>query len=263
VKIMRLRYAGTCSACGSTVGAGETAGYDAGAKAVTCTACLARTDVEVDRGSPGASARVLYERKAARRERRIRTAHPRLGGLILALTDEPQSTRAWATGGRGESYLGAKLDAVPNAIVLHDRQIPGSKANIDHIAVAASGVCVIDAKNYTGRIELRSTGPFGFGDKRLYVGRRDCTSLAEKMPRQINAVRRALAGLEEAQDVPITGVLCFVKGDWPLLFPPDRYADVLIEGEGSTCRWLANPGPVGPQQRDVLARQLALQLPAA
>lgn len=263
MKTMRLRYAGTCATCGTAVGAGETAGYDVASKTVACMACLARTGVEVDLGTAGASARAVYERKTARREQRIRAAHPRLGGLILALTDEPQSTRAWATGGRGESYLGAKLDAVPGATVLHDRRIPGTKANIDHIAVAPSGIYVIDAKNYTGRIELRSTGPFGLGDKRLYVGRRDCTSLAEKMPRQIDAVRRATAGLTESRDVPVIGVLCFVKGDWPLLFPPDRYGEVRIEGEGSTSRLLASPGAVRPEQRSVIARHLALRLPPA
>lgn len=35
---------------------------------------------------------------------------------------------------------------------VHDRRIPGSRANIDHIAVAATGVWVIDTKNATGAL---------------------------------------------------------------------------------------------------------------
>ena len=36
--------------------------------------------------------------------------------------------------------------------VLHDRRIPGSKANIDHIAITAAGIWVIDAKRYKGDV---------------------------------------------------------------------------------------------------------------
>jgi Nuclease-related domain len=61
--------------------------------------------------------------------------------------------------------------------VLHDRRIPGSRANIDHIVVAPCGVFVIDAKNYKGRVEKRDRGGFFSTDCRLYVGGRDKTPL--------------------------------------------------------------------------------------
>lgn len=38
--------------------------------------------------------------------------------------------------------------------VLRDRRIPGSRANIDHLAVTPTGVHVIDAKRYNGRPQL-------------------------------------------------------------------------------------------------------------
>ena len=63
-------------------------------------------------GVAGGSARREYERRAARREAEVRGAHPRIGGLILALTDEPQSTRAWGVGARGEEMLGKGLDSL-------------------------------------------------------------------------------------------------------------------------------------------------------
>jgi len=37
---------------------------------------------------------------------------------------------------------------------LHDRRIPPTRANIDHIVIAPTGVYVIDAKNYAGRAQL-------------------------------------------------------------------------------------------------------------
>jgi hypothetical protein len=44
--------------------------------------------------------------------------------------------------------------------VLHDRRIPGSRANIDHIAIAATGVWVIDSKRYKRKLQI-ATPPFG------------------------------------------------------------------------------------------------------
>ena len=111
----------------------------------------------VETGTP-ASARREFERRSARREEQIRTAHPRLGGLIHALTDDPQSTRAWDVGALGEERLGHRLNefATDTLRVLHDRRIPGSRANIDHLAVTPTGVYVIDAKKYRGRPHLKS-----------------------------------------------------------------------------------------------------------
>lgn len=43
-------------------------------------------------GLPGAGTRAEYDRRVGERESRIRTQHPRLGGIILALSDDPQST---------------------------------------------------------------------------------------------------------------------------------------------------------------------------
>jgi hypothetical protein len=62
--------------------------------------------VAVDSGVAGASALREYERRKSKRETRIRQAHPKIGGLMLALSDDPQSTRAWQTGARGEVVLG-------------------------------------------------------------------------------------------------------------------------------------------------------------
>ncbi|MFP4148005.1 MAG: nuclease-related domain-containing protein [Nitriliruptoraceae bacterium] len=43
--------------------------------------------------------------------------------------------------------------------VHHDRRMPPSRANLDHIAVARSGVVTIDAQRYAGRQSTRGTQP--------------------------------------------------------------------------------------------------------
>ncbi|MEP6843953.1 MAG: nuclease-related domain-containing protein, partial [Pseudolysinimonas sp.] len=155
-KMMALRFAGTCHTCGRPLAAGIQAAYDRESRTVTCIACLP-ADLDLPTpgsGTAGASAQREHDKRAAKREDRIRTAHPKLGGLMLALSDEPQSTAAWQKGANGEVAVGAALDRLtPLGVqVLHDRRIPGTKANIDHIAVGPRGVFVIDAKKYQGMV---------------------------------------------------------------------------------------------------------------
>lgn len=76
----------------------------------------------------------------------------------MAVTDEPQTTTNWAVGAEGERKLGAGLDGLvgEGVVSLHDRLRPGTKANIDHLAIALSGVWVIDAKRYKATFGRRA-----------------------------------------------------------------------------------------------------------
>ena len=105
----------------------------------------------------GGSAQREYERRRVARESRIREKFGRAAGLVLAMTDEPASTKAWATGAAGERKTARRLDAIAQlgGVVLHDRGIAGSRSNIDHLVIISSGVVVIDSKMYSGRIEVR------------------------------------------------------------------------------------------------------------
>jgi hypothetical protein len=95
-----------------------------------------------DPGTAGASARREFERRKTAYEERIRAKHPKLGGLILAISENPQSTTAWNTGALGEEKLGGGLNslACDTIRLLQDRRLPISKANIDHLAVTPTGV---------------------------------------------------------------------------------------------------------------------------
>ncbi len=78
-------------------------------------------------------------------------------------------------GAAGEEALGAYLaKRCPGVIVLNDRRMPRSKANIDHLAIAPTGILVIDAKRYKGKIEVRK--PI-FGDEKLLNGGRNKANL--------------------------------------------------------------------------------------
>jgi len=167
-------------------------------------------------GPAGGSARREFERRRDARERRVRERHPRIGGFLLAITEEPQSTRAWDTGAEGEQFVGGRLDALvgDDLAVLHDRRIPRTRANIDHVVVSRHGIFVVDAKKYQGRPALRVEGGlFRQRTEKLVVGGRDCTKLVDGVLGQVDLVRTSV----DDPTVPVTGVLCFVAADWPLI----------------------------------------------
>jgi len=59
-------------------------------------------------GLAGGSARHKYERLHQAREERIDRQWGRLSGVVKFLSDDPQSTRAWARGSEGERRLAAQ-----------------------------------------------------------------------------------------------------------------------------------------------------------
>ncbi|MBB5633295.1 hypothetical protein BKA04_001518 [Cryobacterium mesophilum] len=175
--------------------------------------------------SAGASARREYDRRKAKDEAKIRASWGRFGNIAVALTPERTSTRVWSTGADGEARVGARLDSIASDSirVLHDRRIPRTKANIDHLAVTPSGVWVIDAKKYSGAPSLRVEGGFLRPRvEKLIVGGRDRSKLVDGVLWQIERVR------EVAPDVPVRGILCFVESDWPLLAGPFRVNGVEV-----------------------------------
>ena len=113
VKRMRLRYAGTYARCGKSLAAGTTADYDRASKTVACVACVAcpprralpdeaaesaparlavgpLPTLEVVDGHGGASAAVEFQWRHDARQERVLTNHPRIGGFLLAVFDDPQ-----------------------------------------------------------------------------------------------------------------------------------------------------------------------------
>lgn len=271
---MKLRYAGTCRVCGAELAARAEAIYERSSKTVRCLDCSPAEVVEtppalaseppsvepIETGTPGTSARREYERRQSRREERIRTKHPKLGGLILALSDSPQSTTAWDTGALGEERLGNRLNDLASETmrVLHDRRIPGTKANIDHLAVTSSGVYVIDAKKYKGRPTLKTEGGLLRPRvEKLLVGSRNCTKLVDGVLKQVGLVRSIVG-----DSVPVTGVLCFIEADWPLIGGAFTIRNIDVLWPKKLYPRLASPGPYGPHIAD-LHQKLATALPPA
>ena len=272
-RIIRLRYPSTCRRCGAALDRGCDARWDPVARTASCVACPGAADpfepiVPPPSGVAGRSAQAEGDRRTADREARIRKRFPRVGGLVLALTEPPPSTTSWGQGAVGELTVAARL-ARPAAdgtiAVLHDRRVPGSKANIDHLVVGPAGVHVIDTKRYVGKkVERRvGDGLFDSGPARLFVGGRDRTHLVDAMHRQAEVVRGALDGLAATIDLEVVSVLCFVDGEWSLLSGPFEVCGTHVTGPRGLVRLVTRSGPLGSDDRMIIAHHLARELPEA
>jgi hypothetical protein len=72
---------------------------------------------------------------------------------------------AWRQGAAGERRTARLLGPLERHgwVVLHDLAVPGSAANIDHLAIGPGGVFVIDSKQYRGRLRLDAVGKLWHG----------------------------------------------------------------------------------------------------
>jgi nuclease-like protein len=279
-RVMQLHRPDICRSCGSSIAAGTRAYWDAERRTVTCLRCHrsrssgagrrapVRTGAAAqappastpDRGLPGASARREHLRRRGNREARIRKRHPWIGGF-LALAGPPQHERAWDVGARGEESVGRALDrrvAHGPTRILHDRRMPAGRGNIDHIAIAPRGVFVIDTKAVSGKVDV--SRPL-FGSPKLRIAGRNCTKFADGLDRQVEAVARALLRIGR-DDVPVRGVLCFAKGDLPLLRSLQIRGHRLLH-QRALARRLNQAGPLSAAQIESLTVSLATAFPPA
>jgi Nuclease-related domain len=212
-----------------------------------------------DTGTAGASARREHQRRKDGREARVRQKHPHLGGLLLALGGEPHHEAAWARGADGESYVAQAMARRLNGgiVLLHDRRIPRSRANIDHIAIAPSGVWVIDAKRHKGKVTIRK--PL-FGEPKLVIAGRDKTKLIHGLTRQVDTVQAVVADV--APEVPLHGALCFVDAELPLLIKLTFNGYPLLYPKALAKR-INVAGPLAPEKVQGVAAMLAERLPSA
>jgi hypothetical protein len=216
-------------------------------------------DGEVDSGTGGGSARREHERRRARRHAQVTERNPRTARLRLALAKAPQSETAWATGATGEKLVAESLasSCSEDVVLLNDRRIPGSRANIDHLAVAPSGVWVIDTKSYKGKVRIERRM---MGASKLRINGRDRTKLVDGLDRQVALVRASVDELDVG--VPVHGAICFVGADLPL-FGTLQIRDYSLLRPRKLAKRLNASGPLQREQVSFLARELAQRFPPA
>jgi hypothetical protein len=217
------------------------------------------TLTDEERGIAGASARAERVRRTQKREDGIRARHKRIGGFLVAISEDPTSTKVWDQGAIGEERVGEWLEnARPQGIeVLHDRRIPRSRANIDHLVIAPSGIWVVDPKRYlNGKLQQRDVGGWSKTDMRLFVGSRDKTSLVDGVQKQIDHVTKALVATPFAA-VPVRGALCFVEIETGWFAKPFTMRGITVTWRKYLLPPMLEPELVAPDVRATLVPMLA------
>ena len=234
---------------------------------------LEPSPIGVDVGDPGGSLQAEYERRSAARKTRARARFPRIGGFLLAVTNEPASTTAFSKGAAGERRVALRLADLsgPGVLFLHNRLLGHGRrdGDVDHIALTAAGVYVIDAKHYkSAKIEVRrSGGLFSPVREQLMVNGRDRSKLLDSVARQAAAVRTALNTFHHsgvtAANIPVVSVLCFVDAVLPVFGTP-RIGGVPLLGPKGTAKLLRKAtGSLDENTLAALHFHLAQALPMA
>lgn len=234
-------------------------------------------------GKPGGSAEAQYKRRRALHDARVRAERPAvliagvvgvgigvwfagsdmaklavfvgvIGLLVFGrLFVVPQHVTAWRTGADGESRTGRALDGLGGEyIVVHDRRVPGTKANIDHIVVGPPGVFVVETKSLKGKVSIRGS--------EVYVRGRRATAMVEEVRREALAVRMALG--DENVDVPIRAVLCIHRAELPF-FQRSVSDIVIVSGRGLVGHIKKADRALGEDRVTRVAGVLEARLPPA
>lgn len=210
------------------------------------------------RGRAGASARAEYERRQARDDARRRAAFGRFAPLVQLIAGPTRSTESWRRGADGEEQVGQWLQHAVGGrgVVLHDRAVPGGRANLDHVVVVPSGVWVVDTKHYRGTLERRDTIGSFVAHPRLFVAGRDKSPLVAAARRQ-----QALVADAVGSGPPVRGALCFTGAAHGLFTRPFVVDGVLVTWPRAFARTLAAAGPVALAECCTLADRLARAFP--
>jgi len=113
---------------------------------------------------------------------------------------------------------------------------------------------VIDAKRYRGEVVKNDVGGWFSPEIRLYVGRRDCTTLVRAMSTQVAAVREAMGARWAA--IPVHPVVCFVGAEWRMFAKPFEVRGVLVTWPRALREMLARPGSCPAHSIEIIAATL-------
>jgi Nuclease-related domain len=230
---------------------------------VTCLACF--PGGEIDAGTPGASAVAEGARRAEKKVDAVRRKYGDYAAEVAREMADRDAAASWGKGSAGETWLARYIakEVGDRVIALHDRLIPGTRGNIDHVFISPTGVWVVDAKAYKGKVVRRETGPLWRRDSELFIGGRNRTSLAKGVIRQAEAVLAALRLDDSVQGTSVHEVLCLVESEWGLFDLPFRLGSVWVMYPGALKKRLRKTGPITRQTMERIARRLDLSLPSA
>jgi len=220
----------TCVLCAQKLPPKTCAWWDSAEQTVTCIACRPTgttipRQMRVSRRPPATVASGIgsdsmpheYDRRVAtlRRQPGVIFGEQVLGDIGAHLVEESAPTTSRAESAGDERVLAAFLDREVGHVstVLHDRRVPATPNNIDHLVVSSTGIWVIGVGSHSGKVERRNVGGRLAPDPRLFVAQRNKTELVAGVTERATAVEQVLENVGFSS-IPIRGCLCFTDADW-------------------------------------------------
>ena len=187
------------------------------------------------------------------------------GGPTLRDSLDKKQPARWQKGAAGEYVLYETLarELTNGERILPALSLPDGPRDIDCIVVASSGVWVLDAKYWRGRVKYGGKHLFDSG-WHLLVGGVDHTEEVARIYQAVIPVAQIVAN----PAVPVHRAWVFVYADWAaphvlrilLRMKPLRHDGVWIGTAGSICRAIQKAGPVSREQIEALSEQLRSSL---
>jgi hypothetical protein len=167
--------------------------------------------------------------------------------VVVELLAPPRRAWSWAVGAGGEVLTALALEQLKTEgfVILHDRRIPGSSANIDHIVIGPPGVSIVETKSFRGKLKVRG------GD--VYVGGyRRTASTVEEARREALTVQVALGDELERRRLRVRPFLCVHRAELPF-FDASPQGVLIVDGRGLVKSLRKAPPRLAPDDVRVLA----------
>ncbi len=163
----------------------------------------------------------------------LSAVHPLLGSAgaivmgvlsIFVINRLPMEDLYWGVGAQGERKTAEYLEPLIalGFVLLHDRQLPGVRGNIDHIAVGSSGVYVIETKRLSGSVDIH-------GDT-LFVRDHARNDYVNETYREAIGVQIGLNDIFKRLRLTVTPVLCIQGARLPWLTKKEVAGVHLVSG---------------------------------
>ena len=242
-KLISAKRLSTCEICSNDFPIGTQIYWSKARSVIRCLEDLNATGPKKVDGTPGVAARTKFKNKNKKRQEVITQKYGKfLGSVINFLQEDSDEKSNWEKGFEGEEQIGEilnELSQLDEFFVLHDRKIPNSRANIDHIVISNRGVFIIDTKNYSGSISVYEKSNTQKSKEILYIGRVNQNRLIEGVKNQKLRVEKVLH--ESNFKIPVFGMLAFYEGNWSGESIPQEINGVLINSHGLISTIMGKP----------------------
>jgi hypothetical protein len=240
-RFIRLKFRGVCVSCDSELSPGDGGWHDAETKLIVCAQCGPESNQDAT-------------------QQLQRPVAP-VGGYSALRRSHGNGDRNWRKGAIGEFRLDAYLhrELTSGEIILSDRSIPGGRGNVDHVVIAPSGIWVIDAKLWSGTINLTRSGRGLNESRHLLVKEEDRTSVVEKIYDCVIPI----AQLVDDRTIRVHPAVVFVDGQWSnrlflrvVLNRPEVLNGVWIMWPKALLSKIKEPGPLSSEQVSAIGHHL-------